>query len=72
MDWCCRRRVYRGRLNRQISIFEENMYDPLSFDESMLPASIVPDVTVENVTTLFKNDAWRLYEDEISKKDLEV
>jgi hypothetical protein len=42
------------------------------FDESTLPATIVPDVTVENVAPMFKGDTWSLFEGEISKRDLEV
>jgi len=42
------------------------------FDESTLPAAIVPDVTLENVTLLFKNDTWSWVEGEIGKRDLEV
>src|SRR6266849_3447764 len=42
------------------------------FDESALPAAIVPGVALENVTPLFKNDTWSLFEGEIGKRDLEV
>ena len=42
------------------------------FDESTLPSDIVPDVTVENVRLMFKDDTWNLFEGEISKRDLEV
>ena len=42
------------------------------FDESKLPAAIVPDVTVENVRPIFKDNAWDLFEGEIGKRDLDV
>ena len=42
------------------------------FDESKLPAAIVPDVTVENVSPMFKDDTWNFFEGEIGKRDLEV
>jgi hypothetical protein len=42
------------------------------FDESALPARIVEDVTIENVTPMFKNDTWSFVEGEIGKRDLEV
>jgi hypothetical protein len=42
------------------------------FDESKLPATLTPDMTVENVTPLFRNDTWKHFEGEISKRDLEV
>ena len=42
------------------------------FDESTLPTTIVPDITVENVTPLFKSGTWSWVEGEIGKRDLEV
>ena len=42
------------------------------FDQAQLPAMITPDVTVENVATMFKTDTWNFFEKEMSKRDMEV
>lgn len=42
------------------------------FDTSKLPATIAPNVTIENVSSLFKGDSWDLVEGELGKRDLEV
>jgi hypothetical protein len=31
------------------------------FDESQLPATIVPGVTIENVAPMFRDDTWNLF-----------
>lgn len=42
------------------------------FAESQLPATIVTGVTIENVTSMFKDDTWDFFEEEMSKRDMEV
>jgi hypothetical protein len=42
------------------------------FDLSQLPATIVPGVTLENVSPMFNKETWKWVEHEIGKHDLEV
>jgi len=42
------------------------------FDRSQLPATIVPGVTLEDVSAMFNGDTWKWVEHEIGKRDLEV
>lgn len=42
------------------------------FDLSQLPASILPSVTIENVSPMFKDDTWNLFKTELGKRDMEV
>jgi len=42
------------------------------FDLSQLPATILPGVTLEDVSTMFNGDTWKWVEHEIGKRDLEV
>jgi hypothetical protein len=42
------------------------------FDLALLPATIVPGVTLEDVSPMFDRDTWKWVEDEIGKRDLEV
>jgi len=40
------------------------------FDESKLPCPIIPTVTIENVSSMFGEDAFRIFEADLSKRDL--
>jgi hypothetical protein len=42
------------------------------FDASKLPSAIVPDVTIEDVSQMFKDDTWRWVEGELGKRDLDI
>jgi hypothetical protein len=43
-----------------------------SFDLSQLPATIVPGVTLEDVSAMFNGDTWKWVEREIGRHDLEA
>ena len=47
-------------------------WDDEQFDYSVLPATIVPGVTIEDVSSMFTSDAWSLFEDEMGKRDVEA
>jgi hypothetical protein len=42
------------------------------FDRSQLPATIVPGVTLEDVSSMFNDDTWKWVEHEIGRHDLKV
>jgi len=42
------------------------------FDTSALPTQLIPDLHIEDVSSMFKNDTWDLFEGEMGKRDVEV
>src|SRR5271170_3804195 len=47
-------------------------WDDEPFDESKLPATIIPEVTIENVTTMFTENTWGLFENALSQRDMQT
>src|SRR5271155_5334640 len=42
------------------------------FDLAKLPATIAPDVTLEDASPMFNGDTWKWVEREMGKRDMEV
>ena len=47
-------------------------WDDEPFDESKLPATILPGVTIENVSKMFKDDAWDLFQPRLSQRGIQT
>jgi hypothetical protein len=47
-------------------------WDDEPFDHSKLPTTIIPNVTIENVSAMFTDETWKWVEGEIGKRDLEA
>jgi hypothetical protein len=42
------------------------------FDTSALPAQVIPDVHIEDVSSVFRDDTWDFFEREMGKRDVEA
>jgi hypothetical protein len=47
-------------------------WDDEPFDESKLPAAIVPDVTIENVSSMFTDNTWDSFKTLLSHRDMQT
>lgn len=47
-------------------------YEDDPFDESVLPVEIIPTVTIENVSSMFKDDAFHIFEAGLNPRELKA
>jgi hypothetical protein len=62
--------MVQNRVNLYAIYGTSHEWEDEPFDESKLPAAIIPTVRIENVSSMFTPDAFRVFEERLSPDDL--